>query len=340
MDIKIKSDKQQLFADAESNKPTLHHKIWIGSYLFLALISLTVYLLLYWNVLSEILGTTYFKLLKKISLGVFFGSLVLMFSRIIERIVTRREHMVFERYNLMRMIRLLSWMVVLAIIISFLFHNWYSAAVSLGLISLILGFALQTPISSFIGWLYIIFREPYLVGDRIQIDTFRGDVVEINYLDTTLWEFSGDYLSNDLPSGRLIRFPNTLILQSAVHNYSWEKFPYIWNEIPFHVAYESDLKFVEETIKRITTEELGQEMAANVLRYKDLVEQTPIDQLKTEEYPFVSFRINANTWVEVDVTYLVEPKNATSVRSRLVKKILEVLNQAPDKVMFPKSSAR
>ena len=33
----------------------------------------------------------------------------------------------------------------------------------------ILGFALQAPISSFIGWIYILARAPYRVGDRIQV---------------------------------------------------------------------------------------------------------------------------------------------------------------------------
>ena len=55
-----------------------------------------------------------------------------------------------------------------------------------------------------------------------------------------------------MPSGRLIRFPNSMVLQSAVFNYSWPEFPYIWNEIPFHVAYESDLEFVEKTLKKVT----------------------------------------------------------------------------------------
>src|SRR5206468_11806218 len=131
--------------------------------------------------------------------------------------ITRHSHNKAARYNLIRLLRLVTVLIIIAIFISALFQNWYTAAVSLGLISLILGFALQTPISSFIGWLYIILRNPYKVGDRIQVNDFKGDVVEIGYLDTTLWEFSGDYLTNDLPSGRLIRFPNTLVFQSGVY---------------------------------------------------------------------------------------------------------------------------
>lgn len=313
-------------------------QIWILSYIVLAASSITVYLLLKLQVF-HVFGE-YRVIFQKLALGTFIATFILTIVKLIERTWLKRTKVVSTRYNLTKMLRLLSWLLIAAVGVSFLFKNWYSAAVSLGLISLIFGFALQTPISSFIGWLYILIRQPYHVGDRIQIDTFRGDVVEVNYMDTTLWEFSGDYLTNDLPSGRLIRFPNSLILESAVFNYSWEKFPYIWNEIPFHVAYESDLKFVEETIRRITKAELGPEMAENIENFKSLVEQTPVDELEIKEYPFVSFRINTNTWVEVMVTYLAEPKQSSATRSILIKKILAELNQHPEKVMFPNSNNR
>jgi len=224
--------------------------------------------------------------------------------------------------------------------ISVFFQNWYTAAVSLGLISLLLGFALQTPISSLIGWLYIVIRTPYHVGDRIQIEEFKGDVVEINYLDTTLWEFGGDYLTNDLTSGRLIRFPNSKVFESAVFNYSWRKFPFIWNEIPFHVAYESDLGFVEKVLREITKSELGAEVESRINELKRLIAQTPIDELDIKEYPYVTFRINTNTWVEVTVTYLVEPKQASMIRSRIIKHAIAALLKEPDRVLFPKSNAR
>ncbi|MGV3629746.1 MAG: mechanosensitive ion channel family protein [Bacteroidota bacterium] len=312
-------------------------KIWVAGYLIISLSALTVYFLLRLHVF-HIFGN-YLDAMQKIALGTCIATLILMIAKLVEGMLVRRTRVVYTRYNLTKMVRLLSWLLIIAVGISFLFKNWYSAAVSLGLISLILGFALQNPISSFIGWLYILIRQPYHVGDRIQIDLYRGDVVEVNYLDTTLWEFSGDYLTNDLPSGRLIRFPNSLVLQSAVLNYSWEKFPFIWNEIPFHVAYESDLDFVEETIKRIAKAELG-EMATNIEIYKELVEQTPVDELEIKEYPFVSFRINNNTWVEVMVTYLVEPKRAVAIRSSLIRNILSELNQQPKKVLFPNTNNR
>jgi small-conductance mechanosensitive channel len=319
-------------------KTEKRQKIWMGTYLLLALLGITVYFLFRQRMIA--IPGKYTDVAERASLLLFVAMGILVMSRVVQLLILKRAKTTYRRYNLTRLMNLLTWMLVLAVSVAFLFRHWYSAAMSLGLVSLILGFALQNPIFSFISWIYILIRQPYRVGDRIQIAEFKGDVVEVNYLDTTLWEFSGDYLTNDIPSGRLIRFPNSLVMQSAVFNYSWEQFPYIWNEIPFHVAYESDLKFVEASIKKVTKEELGPDMADKIRDFKDLVHQTPVEELNVKEYPYVSLRINMNTWVEISVTYLVEPKRAATTRSNIIRRILEELNKHPDKVMFPKSNAR
>lgn len=314
------------------------HKIVLGTWLLLAAAGLACYFLMRLRFFG-LLGVARIWLLKG-SLAATISFLILFISKWAEGIVTRHKHHKAERYNLIRLIRLLAALVIVGIFVTILFENWYSAVVSLGLISLILGFALQTPISSFIGWLYIILRNPYRVGDRIQINEFRGDVVEIGYLDTTVWEAGGDYLTSDLPTGRLIRFPNSLVLNGAVYNYSWRKFPYIWNELPFHIAYESDFDFVSTTLKGVAKEVLGENMAEDVERLKSLISQTAIDDVQIREYPFVTFRTNANTWVEATLVYLVHPRKATATRTALLTKGVTALLKEPDRVLFPKGNNR
>ena len=159
---------------------------------------------------------------------------VLMILRAVRIYVIRPIANNAARYNLNRVIKLLAGLTVFFIVLSVLFANWYTAVVSLGLISLILGFALQTPITSFIGWIYILVKMPYKVGDRIKIGEAAGDVIGVNYLDTTLWEFGGELLATaNHPSGRLIKFPNSKVLGTVVYNYSWPLFPYVWNDIKF-----------------------------------------------------------------------------------------------------------
>src|SRR5262245_41140986 len=142
-----------------------------------------------------------------------------------------------------------------------------------------IGLAVQTPMKSFIAWIYILVRQPFRVGDRIKIGDATGDVIDVGYLDTTLWEFGGQYLSTDHPSGRLIKFPNEKVLDEIIYNYSWPLFPYIWNEVKFQVAYNADLEFIAKTMQKITEEELGHEMLKRVETFRDLLARTPVDEL-------------------------------------------------------------
>jgi hypothetical protein len=188
--------------------------------------------------------------------------------------------------------------------------------------------------------IYILVRRPFQVGDRIKIGDATGDVIDVGYLDTTLWEFGGQYLSTDHPSGRVIRFPNEKVLDEIVWNYSWPLFPYIWNEIKFQIAYQSDLEFVAKTMQEIVEEELGEEMMERVGVYRDLLARTPVDELEVRAHPRVIFRVDEVTWIDAIVRYLVPPREAGAIKTRLIPKLLSALNEQPEKVMFPKGNAR
>ena len=281
-----------------------------------------------------------FGILHRVPLTAFAIALVLFLEKLGETFAIRRIGNAATRYNATRIARLIAAGLIVAALASVLFSTLYTGLVSLGVISLIVGLAVQTPMTSFIGWLYILVRAPYRVGDRIQIGNATGDVLEVSYLDTTLWEFGGKYLSSDHPSGRIIKFPNSQVLNAPVYNYSWPLFPYIWNEIKFQIAYDSDLEFVGKTMREVAEEELGKEMVERVTVYRQLLSKTPVDELTVQERPVVLFRVNDNTWLEAIVRYLVDPKKAGRVKTELIRKLLERLNAAPDRVRFPKSDSR
>jgi len=244
------------------------------------------------------------------------------------------------RFTLQRIQYLVAALLIGVIAVSVIFVNWYPALTALGVGSIIVGLAVQTPMKSFIAWIYILIRQPFRVGDRIKIDDATGDVIDVGYLDTTLWEFGGQYISGDHPSGRTIRFPNEKVLDSIIYNYSWALFPYIWNEIKVSVAYQSDLEFIAETMQKITEEELGEDMIKRVEVFRELLAKTPVDELEVHERPRVIFRVSENTWLDAIVRYVVPPREAGRVKTRLIKKLLAALNAAPEKVMFPAGANR
>lgn len=318
--------------------PELKDKLWFSTYVVTLLILLTFYYLLG----SELVPAEaqYISTLRNLLVGGMLITVTVTIAKSIRVYLINQIDSLPARYNLTRVLNLLTFFAVVIIGLSLLFNNWYTGLVSLGVLSLVLGFALQTPITSLIGWIYLLIRQPYKVGDRIQIGEARGDVIDVSYLDTTLWEFGGPYLSTQHPSGRIIKFPNSLVLNETVYNYSWPLFPYIWNEIKLQVAYESDLRLIEQTMRQVAEEELGEQMMERVQVYRDLLRQTPVDELEIQERPVVHFRVSDYTWIEAIVRYLVHPKESGRIKTRILKELLDRLNAEPERVLFPKSNLR
>ena len=313
-------------------------RTWVGIY-GAVLAGLVVFYILVENGVISLPGWSDSPL-RRLPLAAMVVAAILFVERLIEKYGIARVSNAASRYNLMRVIRLVAAVCVIGAAGTILFGNLYTGLVSLGVVSIIVGLAVQMPLTSFFGWIYIRARAPYRVGDRIRIDDATGDVIEVNYLDTTLWEFGGQYLSTDHPSGRIIKFPNSKVLNSIVFNYSWPLFPWIWNEIKFHIAYESDLDFVAATMKEVVEEHRGAVMAKRVKVYRELLSKTPVDELTVKEHPEVFFRVSENTWIEAIVRYLVDPKHAGGVKTELIRKLLDRLNAAPERVKFPKSDLR
>ena len=332
--------KQTAGAREAAPKPAakLGDKLWFGTYVLVLLGLLAVNYLLGSNFIAT--EIKYISTLRSLVVGGIFIVLTMALAKSIQVYWISQIENRPAQFNLTRVLNLLTFLAVVIIGLSILTANWYTTLVSLGVLSLILGFALQTPIASLIGWVYLLIRQPYRVGDRIEIEDARGDVIDVGYLDTTLWEFGGPYLSTQHPSGRIIKFPNSLVLSKMVYNYSWPLFPYIWNEIKFQVSYDSDLEFIARTMQQVVEEDLGDEMVDRVQIYRELLRQTPVDELEIQERPVVHFRASDNTWLEAIVRYLVHPKESGRVKTRMTKKLLEKLNAEPGRVLFPKSNLR
>lgn len=239
------------------------------------------------------------------------------------------------RYTVAKLLRFIVGLFVIAVGLSALLSNWATALVSLGLISLVFGLALQGPLTNLFSWFYILIRAPYRIGDRVKLAGASGDVISVGFFDTTLWEFGGEYVTTDHPSGRIIKFPNSLVLSTPVYNYSWPLFPFIWNEIRFHVAYQSDLDFIASSMRAVVASEIGDEMRERVATYRALLAKTPVDEIEVTDEPMVLFRAGDNAHIEAIVRYLVLPKQAGQIKTTLTRKMLEKLNQVPKRVLFP-----
>jgi len=124
-----------------------------------------------------------------------------------------------------------------------------SLATFLGLLSAGLAIALKDIITDIAGWIFIVWRRPFEVGDRIQVGNHAGDVIDIRLFQFTLLEIR-NWVDADQSTGRVINIPNSKILNEVHANYS-KGFQYIWNEIPVLITFESNWKKAKIILQQI-----------------------------------------------------------------------------------------
>lgn len=121
--------------------------------------------------------------------------------------------------------------------------------VALGLVSAGVAFALQDLLKNLAGGLIIYISKIYSVGDRIEINSKTGDVIDIGLFYTSIAE-TREWISADLPTGRLTTLPNGLVLSNIVNNYTKDH-DFIWDEIQVSLDHKSDWKFAYERFSDI-----------------------------------------------------------------------------------------
>jgi len=133
------------------------------------------------------------------------------------------------------------------------FEGFESLLTFLGIVSAGLAIALKDLVANIAGWIFIVSRHPFHVGDRVQIGEIHGDVIDIRIFQFTVLEIR-NWIESDQSTGRLIHIPNGKVLTEPQANYT-QGFKFIWNEISTVITFESDFreakKITEQTLEKI-----------------------------------------------------------------------------------------
>ena len=134
-------------------------------------------------------------------------------------------------------------------------QGFESITTFLGLLSAGIAIALKDPIVDLAGWLFILWRKPFELGDRIQMNENAGDVVDIRILQFTVLEI-GNWVDADQSTGRVIHIPNGSVFHTPVANYT-RGFNFLWNEIAVLVTFESNWEKAKKLLLEIANRTVG-----------------------------------------------------------------------------------
>lgn len=192
-------------------------------------------------------------------------------------------------------------LVVLSVLTVFGF-NVKTALAGLGIVSLVLGLALQDVLKDFIVGFSLIVENYFSVGDTVEFNGFKGKVVYLGLRTTKIQEFQGPMLI----------VPNRNIVDVINYTNTYSK-----AIVDIDVSYESNYDKVEKVLNE-TAEKLNDKLPGLV----DKIDVLGIENLGSSS---VTYRIMATT----------EPLEHYDIQRKIRKELLLALNKANIKIPYP-----
>lgn len=218
------------------------------------------------NYLVDTTGLTA-ETLNKIFLSLAIILVLWILKKIILRIVWRQIKNVKLRYQWKRSLSFVIPLIGFILVSSVWLQAFRQFGAFLGLFSAGLAIAMKDPLTNLAGWFFIVFRNPFVVGDRVQVGKFSGDVIDIRMFQFTILEI-GNWVEADQSTGRIVHLPNSLVFLKPQANYS-TGFEYIWNEIKVNVTFESNWEKAKKLLQDIINrhaEHIGKEAEREIFK--------------------------------------------------------------------------
>lgn len=180
--------------------------------------------------------------------------------------------------------------------------------------------AIREVIFNFFAGMYIKIRKPFEVEDRIEIDTLKGDVINIHALGFEMLEI-GERIEGEQSTGRIAHIPNSYVLTKTLRNYT-KAFKYIWDEMKLEITLDSNIKETEEILYEIlfdneTLKEIPKKM-------EDAVDDIILEyRIYYNNLDPIIYKKIVDGHVELYLRYLVHPKKARNVQDEIYTRILE-----------------
>lgn len=234
------------------------------------------------------------------------------------RVIVKSSESKRTHYKWRKNLTYITTFVGLLIIGRIWFEGIGSLATFLGLLSAGIAIALKDPVTDLAAWLFIIWRRPFDVGDRIELEGARGDVIDVRPFKFTILEI-GNWVNADQSTGRVIHIPNHQVFTGQLANYTSD-FMFIWNEIQVLVTFESDWKKAKEILSEIVTE-VSSDFIESA---KQQIAKASKSYLIEYRYltPIVYTEVKASG-INLSVRYLTDPRRRRGTSQLIWEQVLE-----------------
>ncbi|MBW1757064.1 MAG: mechanosensitive ion channel family protein [Deltaproteobacteria bacterium] len=274
-------------------------------------------------------GTTWLGMMPDTQLKVVNSLLVVLFFLLVRsavmRVMLRNVADNRQRYSWSRGVTSAIGFLILIFLGVIWFAGLERIATFAGILGAGLAVALHDTISNIAGFLFIMLRRPFEVGDRIEIEGVAGDVIDIRVFQFSLLEI-GNWVDADQSTGRILQVPNGKVLRAVTASFN-KGFDYIWHEIPVLITFESDWKKAKGILEKIVDDDsfvVAEEVERQVRR---AASRYLIYSGKVTPIVYTTVR---DSGVLLTVRYMTKPKTRRGTEQQLWEQILEQFAENDD----------
>ena len=193
--------------------------------------------------------------------------------------------------------------------------------------------ALRDVIQNLLAGIYIKMIKPFNIEDRIEINNYKGDVVNINAMNFELLEVDNTDFTGQ-STGVITHIPNSVIFNYPLRNYD-KAFKYVWNEIEVNVPLDYDGEEVRKTLYKIISKNDVIDKVPEIVK-KDIEDISTDYRIYYSEYTPIIYCKVMGDYVVYTLRYLVDPRKSRYVLSSIWKHIL-IAHQKGEIKLYNKS---
>ncbi|OGJ57995.1 hypothetical protein A2635_03115, partial [Candidatus Peribacteria bacterium RIFCSPHIGHO2_01_FULL_51_9] len=168
----------------------------------------------------------------------------------------RRIHNPDRRYTITKIFSSTIYILTATWIIVTVFAKYPGLITSLAIVGAGLAIALQDIVKDILGWGLILQHRLFVIGNRITIGNYTGEVVDIGILRTRVLEVGLPPHSVLEHTGKILSIPNAYVLTLPITNHSTIS-EFVNAEMHITITYESDWKKARRILHEIIQQETG-----------------------------------------------------------------------------------
>jgi len=252
---------------------------------------------------------------------------VFVLAEVWRRAVLRFAHEPRRRYQLLLVRKIVMWVAVIAIVCLSFVTEISTFATFAGLLTAGLAVAMQSVLVSVVGYFFLIGKYGVRVGDRIQIGTVVGEVIDLGLVRMHLMELNTQGPLG--PTGRVVAFANLIVFQAS--GGFFKQIPGVnisWHEMTLTLPVVKDYAALKDRLLAAVGK-VSSEYREEIARQTREIQRSTAAAAVADASPHVQMHL-ADGRMQALIRYPVNLEHAAEIDERVSEAVLQVIGDSSE----------